>query len=373
MLNKRLSKEALAFSICLMLTASSLSCQGEKKKGNDPSGEDIELFTSGGDTIAVEIERLSRAPFDLQIVSHGKLRAEKMATLRFEDSQAPIERLYVKNGQRVSKGQRIASIDERKARLELERSKEEYKQRDLELQELLVGMGYDPNDRSKIPADRLELAYTKSGFRMAMNKCKQAELNLEQIHLLAPISGRVSDLNTQEHSIPELGKPLCHIIGDGGFEVVFDILESELAAIRLGGQVEVLPLALRDVKATALLQEINPIVDDRGMVQLRARLQNPAKEFLVGMNVELRIAQRLEDRLVIPKRAVVLRSDKPVVFSVRDGKAAWNYVDIEAENSEYYCIQSKTLEEGQEIVVDGNANLAHDAPLKLRHAKPSQQ
>ena len=38
------------------------------------------------------------------------------------------------------------------------------------------------------------------------------------------------------------------------------------------------------------------------------------------------------EQLVIPKTAVVLRSGKQVVFTLKDGKAMWNYVHTGLEN-----------------------------------------
>ncbi|MCE8164300.1 efflux RND transporter periplasmic adaptor subunit [Porphyromonas gingivalis] len=350
-----------------LMALSVVGCNGGKKKTADTSsGEDMELFTSGGDTIDVQIAELKLGPFDRQIVSHGKLRARETAVLQFEDSRQPLHRLYVRNGQHVVQGQKIAAIDDRRALLEVQKSEDEFKQRELDLQDVLVGMGYSPHDKSDIPADKLALACIKSGYNIAESNYKQAQLRLKHVCLTAPISGVVADLHAQEHTIPESGKPLCRIIGDNGFEVVFEVLESELSAIRTGERVEIRPVALRDVTAEGVLQEINPSVDDRGMVQVSAGLRNPSKSLFDGMNVEVRINQRMEERMVIPKSAVVLRSDKPVVFSVRNGTAAWNYVDIEAENAESYCIVSKTLKPGEMIVVDGNANLAHKTPVALR-------
>lgn len=350
-----------------LMALSIVGCGGDKKKPVDTSsGEDIELFTSGGDTIDVQVAELILQPFDLQIVSHGKLRSRETAVLQFEDSRQPIRHLYVCNGQHVVRGQKIAAIDDRTALLDLQKSENEFKQRELDLQDVLVSMGYSLHDKSDIPAEKKALASVKSGYNIAESNYKQAQLRFNQVSLTAPISGVVADLHAQEHTIPEAGKPLCRIIGDSGFEVVFEVLESELGAIYTGQRVEILPVALRNQVTEGVLQEINPSVDDRGMIQVTAELKNPSKNLFDGMNVEVRIDQRLDNRMVIPKSAVVLRSDRPVVFSVRDGMAAWNYVDIEAENADYYSVTSKTLKVGEQIIVDGNANMAHQTPVVLR-------
>ena len=67
----------------------------------------------------------------------------------------------------------------------------------------------------------------------------------------------------------------------------------------------------------------------------------------------------------MPKTAVVLRTGKQVVFTVVDGKAVWNYVQTGLENATEYTITSETLKEGDQIIVSGNINLAHESPVKL--------
>ncbi len=181
--------------VCLpfifLMALSVVGCNGGKKKtAETSSGEDMELFTSGGDTIDVQITELKLGPFDRQIVSHGKLRAHETAVLQFEDSRQPLHRLYVRNGQHVVQGQKIAAIDDRRALLEVQKSEDEFKQRELDLQDVLVGMGYSPHDKSDIPADKLALACIKSGYNIAESNYKQAQLRLKDVRAVFAYAGQ---------------------------------------------------------------------------------------------------------------------------------------------------------------------------------------
>lgn len=112
------------------------------------------------------------------------------------------------------------------------------------------------------------------------------------------------------------------------------------------------------------ISEINPLVDDKGMVKVKARVNGAGKLFS-GMNVRVSVHRSLGEQLVIPKSAVVLRSGKQVVFTLKDGKMAqWNYIHTALENADSYSV-ADGLTEGDTVIVSGNINLAHEAPVTI--------
>ena len=117
------------------------------------------------------------------------------------------------------------------------------------------------------------------------------------------------------------------------------------------------------------ITQINPIVDDKGMVKVKAVVNGKGRLFS-GMNVRVNVHRSLGKQFVIPKSAVVLRSGKQVVFTLKKGVARWNYVQTGLENADEYTLvtgasQTDKIEEGDTIIVTGNVNLAHEAPVKI--------
>ena len=84
-----------------------------------------------------------------------------------------------------------------------------------------------------------------------------------------------------------------------------------------------------------------------------------------GMNVRVTVKRRVPGQLVVPKTAVVLRSGRQVVFTLREGKAQWNYVQTGLENMTEYTVTGDGLEEGAQVIVTGNVNLAHETPVRV--------
>ena len=92
------------------------------------------------------------------------------------------------------------------------------------------------------------------------------------------------------------------------------------------------------------------------------------------MNVKVFIKDQVEDCLIVPKEAVVLRNNREVVFTYSEGKAMWNYVHSVLENSTSYSITKpedgmQEIFPGDTVITIGNLNLAHETEVKFRMIK----
>lgn len=113
------------------------------------------------------------------------------------------------------------------------------------------------------------------------------------------------------------------------------------------------------------IREINPVVDKNGMVAVKAVLDNASFKLYDGMNVRVRVQRATDKQLMIPKSALVLRNNRKVVFTCKNGLAQWVYVQTSLENSESYVV-TEGLQEGDSVIYEGNINLAHESPISVR-------
>ena len=143
-------------------------------------------------------------------------------------------------------------------------------------------------------------------------------------------------------------------------EVVFSVLENELSFVKKNQAVTITSFVDKSKNYMGVVSEINPMVDENGLIQVKAKVNIPDNTLFDGMNVKVIINQPIHDVIVIPKEALVLRSNKEVVFTVKEGLAKWNYVEVLDENSSSYALK-KGLKLGDTIIVSGNMNLSHDA------------
>ena len=344
-----------------------ISCTGSKKQKESEGGVATVLPETQN---TVSVMTLTRQDFHHELVSNGKVTAAEQADLRFESSEVIVQ-IYVKNGDRVKKGQKLAELDKFNLNNRLIQAEDALERTRLELQDILIGQGYVAGDFSKVPEETMKLAEVKSGYTQSRVQYELAKRELERATLVAPLDGIVANLFTRLHNWASTSEVFCSIIGTQNMEVDFSVLESELPLLSRGDRVRIIPYAGAESVYEGTISAINPLVDTKGMVKVKARVNADGRLFS-GMNVRVIVQRSLGKLLVIPKSAVVLRSGRQVVFTLKDGKACWNYVQTGLENTDSYVVSDKAnagvtdgLSEGDVVIVSGNVNLAHETPVTV--------
>ena len=337
-----------------------LSCSSKKDKANEGS-----VSTVLPDEVSeVRAMRLELTDFYHELIANGVVSARNKADLRFQLSEN-IAAIYVKNGDRVKKGQKIAMLDQFKLQNALSQAKDNLERAKLDLQDVLIGQGYSLNDPARIPPEVMQLAKVKSNYDGSANQYALAEYNLNNSILYAPFDGVVANLFSKAYNQPDGSQPFCTIIDNLHPETDFKVLESELPFLRLGDKIRVSPFSANDYSCEGQIAEINPSVDQNGMVMVKAFINNPKNQLYDGMNVKIHMQRSIGRQLVIPKEALVLRTNRKVVFTLKNERAQWVYVQTGLENSSSYVV-TEGLNAGDSVIYEGNINLAHETPVKLK-------
>ncbi|WP_298064250.1 efflux RND transporter periplasmic adaptor subunit [uncultured Rikenella sp.] len=321
----------------------------------------------------VDTITLRRGVFRSQLISNGKLRAQQKSDLQFS-AAGPVVWLAGGNGTEVSAGAVIARVDEREAKIRLEQARQTMRKADIDLQDALLGFGYDAADSAQVPSQTMQIAKLRSGYDEAKTGLESARLAAENCVLTAPFGGRIANLKTKLHENPK-GDFFCSVINDRSFDVEFNVLESELANMRVGQQVSVSTFVEPSKRYAGRITSINPTVDDQGQIMVTAYVPNPGG-LIDGMNVKVYVESRVEGQLVVPKSAVLVRDGHSVLFRYdsQTGKAMWTYVRIEMSNSDSHAVEANKdrgaeLNVGDAVIVSGNLNLADGSDVEIRPAE----
>lgn len=305
--------------------------------------------------------------FQKELVSNGKLTALQKSELKFRIS-GQLQKLPVHNGQIVKKGATIAVLDRFEYQQRLDQAETKLRDAHLELRDELIGRGYADPDSTKIPAIIWEGANVRSGYTAARRELKTAKYELAASTLKAPFTGKVANITQKVYQQVPGGEVFCLLINDSEFEVEFHLVESEIREISVGDEVKIIPYSLEKI-FKGYVSQINPLIDEHGLVQVRARVKNPG-QLMEGMNVKVLVEKEVPDQLVVPKQAVVLRQNQEVLFKYLNGKAFWTYVQTGRENSTSYTVQAHpdkggTLQAGDTVIISGNLNLAHESDVVI--------
>lgn len=344
----------------LVLTAACSHSGSDENDSTHGGSPDASAITSDK-TADVRVTQLKSSVFNHEIVSNGHVSAAGKADVNFQ-TQGVITAVYVKNGQHVEKGQKLGALDTYRLVNQQAKDRNAVASATLEMQDVLIGQGYDPEHPEKVPEEVMRLARLRSGLEQAELTLAATSRDLSDATLKAPMSGVVANLTTKPFNMTGTA-PFCRIISDRGMEVEFSVIEGELAMLKPGVEVSVAPFSDPSCTATGRINQINPMVDENGMVKVWATIDR-RKELLDGMNVRVRVRRKVGEALVVPKSAVVLRSGRQVVFTLENGKAVWNYVTTGLENLDEYTI-TEGLKPGDMVIVSGNLNLAHETPVKI--------
>lgn len=282
----------------------------------------------------VDTIRLTKRTFNKQIVCNGKLRAIEKSDLTFATSGI-IAEVKVVNGTNVKKGDLLASLETKEALLEVKRAEGRMEKAVFELKDKLIGQGFGI-DTSGVPAETMNIVKITSGYNDAKELLETAGRRLNDCFLYAPFSGKTADIDLKVHQ--RSTDKFCTLIDDRYFDVEFSLLEAELKEVAVSQKVLMCPFISQENTFEGLVTQINPVVDDKGQIKVRAKVQNKDGSLIEGMNVKVIIQKELPDRFVVPKDAVVTRDGYSVMFRYVDGKALWTYVEVLASNIDQHVV-----------------------------------
>ncbi len=358
-------KNILAPLFVCGLAMMAVACGGNKKTEETKDGK----LTYAPQVNEVTVIKLEKTDFARQLLSNGKLVASRKSALQFRTT-GKIAAINVRNGEYVASGSVIATVDRLDLKLSQESSRLSLQKAELDLYDFLVGQGYSAGDTTSVPADLLAMAKMKSGYSAARNDFARSSYEIAGTVLKAPFSGRVAGIK-QKPFDQAPSDAFCTIVDDSVLEVDFSVMESEYSFLSVGLPVKVRPFADETKEYSGKVTAINPLVDEKGQISVTAQVRNDGS-LIDGMNVRVIVERMIPGQLVVPRSAVVIRDNLDVLFTCTDdGKAHWTYVTILYSNGESYVVEANKdrnaeLNEGDQVIVSGNLNLADNSDVLVK-------
>jgi len=335
------------------------SCKEEKSASQD---QPLESFRGEVAATPVRTAKAEKKTFDYLINASGKVEAVDQIMVVAERS-GYLDELTVKEGDYVERGKILARMDQTESSIKLEKAKIGVKNAIVTYQSEAFNFPTILNDSTDLRKLEIEeYLMVKSGQYAAEIDLKEAELDLEKTIIKSPTSGRVADMKVKRGSMVNAGDELFEIINTNQLELKVKVLESDINLISLGQKAEIYPVGGGE-GISGSVKSINPKVDENGLV-LVGILIAKANGLLPGMNARAIIRAPQNNSIVVPKEALVYRSQRPVVFTIEKDESKWNYVEVGKDNGKEVEILSG-VEPGMTVITSNNLQLAHQAPVQI--------
>jgi membrane fusion protein (multidrug efflux system) len=302
---------------------------------------------------------------DIQALRNVEIRARVAGFL---------EKIYVDEGQKVRKGQLLFRINAEeyqarlaKAKATLESAQAQSKTAELEVYQ--VGMLV-----AKKVISKTELDVAKAKRKAALAKIEEARsalanasIRLSYTNIRAPFNGIMNRIPLKAGSLIEEGALLTTVSDIRSVYAYFNVSEGEYLEYLKARQRHpqqnnaVVQLQLADGTGYSHAGKIETVEGEfdagTGSIAFRARFPNPDKLLKHGATGTVRLANRIEDALIVPQKAVFEIQDRNYVFIVDSTNTIrMQHFVPQARFSHFYVVKSG-LNTGDVIVYEGIRNI----------------
>jgi RND family efflux transporter MFP subunit len=223
---------------------------------------------------------------------------------------------------------------------------------------------------------RVEIAAARSGVSQARTALERSKLNLERTEIRAPFNGVITGLTLSRGEQVTINQTICSIVDNVNIEAEVGVLEADLGFVEVGKPALLAVPALGETLQVQV-DVVSPQFDRNSRTcEVLIRLEDPSGRIRPGMFVRAMIAgQTFRDRMLVPREAILMRDDRPLLFKVEDKRAKWLYVQLGESNDDLIeitkVLQGGQLAPGDKVVVSDHLTLTHDALVKVKKTVPT--
>jgi len=310
----------------------------------------------GGFAIAVEVAKVKASDFSDDASAVGNLKSNESVILRPE-SPGRVASINFRDGAVVAKGAVLLTLDAAIQEAELQQARANLG---------LAKSNFERNQELVAKKFLSQQALESSAATLKVQEAavQLAEAKVAKTRIRAPFKGMLGLRNVSVGDYVKEAQDLINIEDIGTLRVDFRLPENYLGRLGKGQAVEVTSDALPGERFQAVLDAIDPLVDQGGRsISARARLDNAAGKLRPGMFVRVRLLfGERKGVLMVPEQAVVPGA-QPAIYRVAEGKATLVKVRLGVRRDAQVEVVDG-LAEGDLVVTAGQLKLREGAAVR---------
>lgn len=275
-----------------------------------------------------------------------------------------IEQMYASEGQRVVKGQLLASLNTASLKSGYELSLASLKQAEDSYKRMSAMYESKSLPEIQYIDARTKLEQARAGAAIGRK-------NLQDGNVYAPQSGVIGRRYLEPGSNVMPGTPVYNIMDIGNVKVKIAIPEGEISGIQLGDRCEVKISALNNEAFEGKVLEKGVFANPTSHTyDIKVKINNMAGRIMPGMVCRTLLdskANATGNNIIVPIKAVqVDYSGKRFVWiKDRQGKAAYREVSLGSLSENGVHVISG-LEQGEELITEGYQNISIGTPISIQ-------
>ncbi len=304
----------------------------------------------GGRQVTVETIVAETSRLESTVDAVGTVLADASAVLRTEVPGQVIER-HFEEGQQVSKGDRLFSIEATVLEAEVNEARANVEQSDA-----AYNRAKELVKNHLVSATEFDTA--RANYNVSIARLHSAESRLSKTVIRAPFDGFIGLRRINVGDYATIGQELVNVVRLDPLRVDFSVPETLLARVQPGQTIDVTVGAFRDQVFEGVITAIDPQIDVTGhSMEVRARLPNPDLQLRPGLFAQVAVSLAVNpNALMVPEQAIWPIGQDKILYIVEDGVANQRVVILGDRKPGMVEVVSG-LKAGEEIVVAGQMKL----------------
>jgi membrane fusion protein, multidrug efflux system len=282
----------------------------------------------------------------------GHTEAEKRVTLATR-VMGVIDRLPVKQGERVERGDLIMRLDasDKEAAIRMAESVVTQREAEASAAERLVAGGNAP----KLQADQ-----ARAALATARSQLETARAELAQYEIYAPYNGLIDRVPVQRGSTILAGAEVATLINLDPLLAIGEVSERDLRYLKLGNEADIKLVDGKTVKGTLRYISRDASSATRTF-RIEVAIPNEDKALPAGMTAEITLLADQTDSVMLPRSVVTLSSDGDLGIRAvdKDNKVVFFPIDLVDDTPNGLVLagipaEARVIVAGQDLVTEGS-------------------